>query len=71
MNVVTSSFLQLQPYVVWLVIATGVLSLVTAILGRRAMKKSEAVAIKKHAALAVLTVIIAVVSAVLVILWWF
>ncbi len=71
MNVVTSSFIGLQPYVVWLVIAAGVLAVVAAVLGRRAMKKNDPALIKKHAMLAGLTVVLAVASAVLVILWWF
>lgn len=71
MNVVTSSFIQLQPYVVWSVIAAGILALIAGISGRRAMKKNEPAAIKKHVAWAVLAVVIAVASAVLVVLWWF
>ncbi len=71
MNVVTSSFTQLLPFVAAAGIIAVVVFFIALVMGKKALKGGDAQAIKKHKTWVILAVILVIVHIVLVAMWWF
>lgn len=71
MNVVTSSFIQLLPFVAVAGIAAAVVLFIALAMGKKASKGGDAQGIKKHKTWVILAVILVIVHIALVAIWWF